>query len=223
VYRPKAFDVSDLAELHDLMTSIRLAHLVSSTSGGLVGSIVPLLVDRDRGPHGTLVGHVARANHHWRDLTPGVDSMAIFAGPDAYVSPSWYATKQETGKVVPTWNYVAVHAYGELVVHDDPGWLETLVRRLTDVQERGRDDPWSVDDAPADFVRAQLRAIVGIELPISRIEGKRKLSQNRPAADVAGVIAGLGSGTAGERAVAGLMTPIPSSPWQPTGATPPGT
>ena len=137
MYRPKAFDVSDLAELHDLMTSIRLAHLVSSTSGGLVGSIVPLLVDRDRGPHGTLVGHLARANHHWRDLTPGVDSMAIFAGPDAYVSPSWYATKQETGKVVPTWNYVAVHAHGELVVHDDPAWLETLVRRLTDVQEAG--------------------------------------------------------------------------------------
>ena len=141
MYRPKAFDVSDLAELHDLMTSIRLAHLVSSTSGGLVGSIVPLLVDRDRGPHGTLVGHLARANHHWRDLTPGVESMAIFAGPDAYVSPSWYATKQETGKVVPTWNYVAVHAYGELVVHDDPAWLEALVRRLTDVPGGGAGRP----------------------------------------------------------------------------------
>ena len=222
MYRPKAFDATDLAELHDLMTSIRLAHLVSSTSGGLVGSIVPLLVDRDRGHHGTLVGHLARANRHWRDLTPGAESMAIFAGPDAYVSPSWYATKQETGKVVPTWNYVAVHAYGELVVHDDAAWVEALVRRLTDAQEAEREDPWSVDDTPADFVRAQLRAIVGIELPISRIEGKRKLSQNRPAADVAGVVAGLAAGNAAERAVAGLMTPVPSSSWQPTGATPPG-
>ena len=128
--------------------------------------------------------------------------MAIFAGPDAYISPSWYATKRETGKVVPTWNYVAVHAYGELVVHDDPVWSADLVRRLTDHHEAARDEPWSVDDAPADFVRAQLRAIVGIELPITRLEGKRKLSQNRPAADVAGVIAGLAAGSPTERAVA---------------------
>ena len=207
MYRPAAFDIADLPELHDLVASSGAAHLVSLTRHGLVGSVVPLLLDPDRGPFGTLVGHLARANDHWRDATPGVESMAIFAGPDAYISPSWYATKRETAKVVPTWNYVAVHAYGELVVHDDPVWLEDLVRRLTDRHEASRDEPWSVDDAPADFVRRQLRAIVGIELPITRLEGKAKLSQNRPAADVAGAVAGLAAGSADEQAVAALMSP----------------
>ena len=212
MYRPPAFDVPELPELHDLIRTSGAAHLVSLTANGLVGSVLPLLLDQDRGPYGTLVGHLARGNHHWRDVTPGVESLAIFAGPDAYISPSWYATKQETGKVVPTWNYVTVHAYGELVVHDDPVWLDGLVRRLTDHHEGRRDEPWSVDDAPPGFVRAQLRAIVGIELPITRIEGKRKLSQNRPAADVAGVIAGLASGGPTERAVADLMTRVRSEP-----------
>jgi transcriptional regulator len=207
MYRPPAFDVADPSELHDLVEASGAAHLVSLTSDGLVGTVVPLLLERQRGPFGTLVGHLARANHHWRDATPGVPSMAIFAGPDAYISPSWYATKRQTGKVVPTWNYVAVHAHGELVVHDDPVWLEDLVRRLTDHHEAARDEPWSVDDAPADFIRSQLRAIVGIELPITRLEGKAKLSQNRPAADVAGTIAGLSTGSPTDRAVAALMTP----------------
>ena len=212
MYRPPAFDVADLPELHDLITTSGAAQLVSLTPAGLVGSVVPLLLDADRGPHGTLVGHLARANRHWRDVTAGVESMAIFAGPDAYVSPSWYATKRATGKVVPTWHYVTVHAYGELVVHDDPAWLEALVRRLTDAQEAERAEPWSVDDAPADFVRAQLRAIVGIELPISRLEGKRKLSQNRPAADIVGVVAGLAAGAPTEQMVAELMADVRSAP-----------
>ena len=160
MYRPTAFDVADLPELHDLVTSSGAAHLVSLTPDGLVGSVVPLLLDRERGPFGTLVGHLARANHHWRDVSPGVESMAIFAGPDAYISPSWYATKRETAKVVPTWNYVAVHAYGELVVHDDPVWLEDLVRRLTDHHEASRDEPWS---APT----AILRRRAGGRLPAS--------------------------------------------------------
>ena len=135
-------------------------------------------------------------------------SLAIFAGPDAYVSPNWYATKAETGKVVPTWNYEVVHAAGELVVHDDAAWVGDLVRRLTERHEAGQERPWSVDDAPADFVAAQLRAIVGIELRITRLEGKRKLSQNRSAADVRGVIAALAEGTPTQRAVARRMAEV---------------
>jgi transcriptional regulator len=206
VYRPAAFDVPDIAQLHDAIDLGGLAHLVSLTAHGLTGSVVPLLIDRDRGPNGTLVGHLARANRHWRDVVTGTESMAIFAGPDAYVSPSWYATKQETGKVVPTWNYEVIHAHGPLVVHDDPLWLEHLVRRLTAHHEAGRPEPWSVDDAPADFISGQLRAIVGIEVPITRLEGKRKLSQNRSASDVAGAINGLTTGTATEREVALRMS-----------------
>ncbi len=205
MYRPAAFDVADLAALHDAIDTNGLAHLVSLTADGLTGSVVPLLIDRHRGPSGTLVGHLARANRHWRDAVAGTESMAIFAGPDAYISPSWYATKQETGKVVPTWNYEVIHAYGTLVVHDDPVWLERLVRRLTEHHEADRPAPWSVDDAPADFIGAQLRAIVGIELAITRLEGKRKLSQNRSAGDIAGAVAGLSGGTASQRAVAARM------------------
>jgi len=206
VYRPTAFDVTDVTELHDAIAASGPAHLISMTDCGLTASVVPLLLDRDRGPHGSLVGHLARANRHWRNATAGVESLAIFAGPDAYISPSWYATKKETGKVVPTWNYEVIHVYGELVVHDDPVWVEALVRRLTDHHEVDRDERWSVDDAPTEYVRAQLRAIVGIELPIIRIEGKHKLSQNRPTADITGAINGLSAGTPTERAVAERMT-----------------
>jgi transcriptional regulator len=208
MYRPTAFDVVDISTLHDAIDVGGPAHLVSLTAEGLTGSVVPLLIDRDRGPNGTLVGHLARANRHWRDAVANTESMAIFAGPDAYISPSWYATKRETGKVVPTWNYEVIHAYGTLVVHDDPVWLEQLVRRLTEHHEAGRPGPWSVDDAPADFIGAQLRAIVGIELPITRLEGKRKLSQNRSAADIAGVINGLSKGTATQQAIGSRMSQL---------------
>ena len=134
-----------------------------------------------------------------------VDSLAIFAGPDAYISPSWYATKQETGKVVPTWNYEVLHASGPLVIRDDPTWVAGLVRRLTTRHEAGQRDPWTVDDAPSEFIVKQLRAIVGIELPITRLEGKRKLSQNRPSADINGAIDGLRSGTPMQRTVGDRM------------------
>ncbi|MBA3286772.1 MAG: FMN-binding negative transcriptional regulator [Acidimicrobiia bacterium] len=206
MYRPPAFDVTDIGELQTAIEAAGPAHLVSLTDDGLVGSLVPMLLDRSAGRHGALVGHLARANRHWRAASRDVESMAIFAGPDAYVSPSWYATKYQSGKVVPTWNYEVVHVYGELLVHDDPVWLEALVRRLTDHHESARDDPWSVDDAPGDFVQGQLRAIVGIELEISRIEGNRKLSQNRSDDDRAGVVRGLSNGTSRERQVAARMT-----------------
>jgi transcriptional regulator len=142
-------------------------------------------------PHwGALHGHLARNNDQWRAGSAG-EALVIVRGPNAYISPGWYASKVEHGRVVPTWNYVTAHVYGELVVHDDPVWTEDLVRRLTAKHEAYRERPWSVDDAPRPFIEGQLRAIVGVELLITRVEAKAKLSQNRPAADVDGVIAGL--------------------------------
>jgi transcriptional regulator len=142
------------------------------------------------GEHGALLGHVARNNDQWRQPVLG-EALVIVRGPDAYVTPSWYASKAEHGRAVPTWNYVTAHVYGRLVVHDDPAWLDSLVRRLTDRHEAANPQPWSVDDAPSAFIAGQLRAIVGVKLVISRIEAKLKLSQNRSRADVDGVIAGL--------------------------------
>jgi len=142
------------------------------------------------GERGALLGHVARNNDQWRRPPVG-DALVIVRGPDAYITPSWYAAKTEHGRVVPTWNYVTAHVYGRLVVHDDPSWVRALVRRLTAKHESGFDRPWSVDDAPERYIAGQLRAIVGLELVISRIEAKAKLSQNRPAADIDGVIEGL--------------------------------
>jgi transcriptional regulator len=152
--------------------------------------MLPFVHEPDAGEHGALLGHVARNNPQWREAAEG-EALVIVRGPDAYVSPSWYASKAEHGRVVPTWNYVTAHVYGRLLVHDDSAWVEALVRRLTEQREASLPHPWSVDDAPPAFVAGQLRAIVGVELRITRIEAKAKLSQNRPAADVEGVIAGL--------------------------------
>jgi transcriptional regulator len=183
MYIPTAFAATD-EQVRELLASPGLVDLVSSTEDGLVATPLPMLLDGS-----SLLGHVARNNPHWR-LARG-ESVAIVRGPEAYVSPSWYATKREHGRVVPTWNYVVGHAYGELVVHDDVEWLRDLVTRLTGRHESGRDEPWAVADAPPAFVDGQLRAIVGVELRITRVEAKAKLSQNRPPADVDGVIAGL--------------------------------
>ena len=166
------------------------AHLVTHAPSGLMVTPLPLLYDEDR--H-ALVGHVARANPHWQ--AGGHDSVAIFTGAQAYVSPSLYATKAETGKVVPTWNYEVLNAYGPLVIHDDPDWVHDLVTRLTEHHEADRAPSWRVTDAPATYVQGQLKAIVGVELVIERIEAKAKMSQNQPARNRAGVVAGL---TAGE-------------------------
>ncbi len=158
--------------------------------------MLPFAYEPAAGEQGALYGHVARNNDQWRKPALG-ESLAIVRGPDAYVSPSWYATKAEHGRVVPTWNYVTAHVYGQLVVHDDPPWVEDVVRRLTAKHEAarlaspGQSPAWSVDDAPRSFIEGQLRAIVGLELQITRIEAKAKLSQNRPVGDVAGVVAGL--------------------------------
>ncbi len=189
MYVPAHFAVND-AEIRELLTHHGAADLVTATPQGLLATLLPFIYDPDVGERGALVGHLARNNDQWRCEVLG-EAMVIVRGPDAYVSPSWYASKTEHGRVVPTWNYITAHVYGRLVVHDDPTWVEALVRRLTDKHEAKQPQPWTVDDTPAGFVAGQLRAIVGIEVMISRVEAKAKLSQNRPAADIDGVICGL--------------------------------
>ncbi|HEY5881392.1 MAG TPA: FMN-binding negative transcriptional regulator [Nakamurella sp.] len=189
MYVPKHFAVSD-DDVARLLHGHSAADLVTATADGLVATFLPFLFDRTVGAHGVLQGHVARNNDQWRRPPVG-EALVIVRGPDAYVSPSWYPAKAEHGRVVPTWNYVTAHVYGRLVVHDDPVWVEDLVRRLTAKHEAGRAEPWSVDDPPERFVAGQLRAIVGVEVLISRIEAKAKLSQNRSDADIDGVIEGL--------------------------------
>jgi len=205
MYIPPAFRDDDAASLQAAIRQSRLANLITATASGLMATPLPLLFDATTGPHGMLLGHMARANPQWSSPPLG-EALAIFMGPDAYVSPSWYATKAETGKVVPTWNYVTVHAYGQVEFFDDPERLREAVTRLTNRHEGAKPDPWKVSDAPADYIRSHLKGIVGVQMTISRLEGKRKLSQNRGAADRAGVEAGLAaSPLESERAVASLM------------------
>lgn len=205
MYTPSHFEMAELSEIHAAMREARLASLVTAGPDGLTATPVPLFLDPEEGENGTLYGHVARANPQWRSETAG-EAMAIFMGAEAYVSPSWYATKQETGKVVPTWNYVTVHAYGPVAFFEDPERLLEVVTRLTDLHEGARTAPWAVADAPESFVRSQLRGIVGVRLPISRLEAKAKMSQNRPVADRAGVIRGLSeSEREADRAAAALV------------------
>lgn len=205
MYCPPAFRVEELASLHGLMRAARLANVVTFGANGLHASPLPLFLDETEGPFGTLYGHFARANAQWKDK-PLSDALAIFMGPDAYVSPSWYASKKEHGKVVPTWNYSAVHARGPIEFFDDEARLRDVVERLTNLHEAERPEVWSVSDAPAPFLRGQLRGIIGLRLPITGLEGKNKMSQNRSAADRAGVAEGMaGSSHASERAVAGKI------------------
>ncbi|MDQ8732169.1 FMN-binding negative transcriptional regulator [Bradyrhizobium sp. LHD-71] len=205
MYIPPAFRVDDVADIHRAMREARSATLVTATEEGLIGTPLPIFVDEGDGPYGTLYAHVARANPQWK-LAPIGEAMAILTGPEAYVTPSWYATKQETHKVVPTWNYVAVHAYGPVEFFDDADRLLGVVTRLTNLHEQSRVQPWAVGDAPADFIKAQLKGIVGLRMSISRLEGKRKMSQNRNAADRAGVIEGLSESDRPEdRVVASLI------------------
>lgn len=190
MYMPPAFRDDDRESLIATIRAARLANLVTATAEGPQVTPLPLLLDAGEGEHGTLYGHLARANAQWRLPAIG-EAVAVFMGPDAYVTPSWYATKQDTGKVVPTWNYVTVHAHGPVEFFDDPERLLAAVTRLTRLHEGSRDKPWEVSDAPADYIAAQLRGIVGLRLPITRLEGKRKMSQNRSEADRRGVAEGL--------------------------------
>jgi transcriptional regulator len=185
VYVPAHFAAPDDA-LEQLLAAPGAVDLVSTTVDGLTATTLPMLYDPAAG---TLAGHLARTNPQWRDSVG--DVLVIVRGPDAYVSPAWYASKAEHGRVVPTWDYVLAHVHGELVVHDDVEWLGAHVRRLTEAHESYRPEPWAVSDAPERFVAGQLRAIVGVEVRIRRVEAKWKLSQNRPGADIDGVVAGL--------------------------------
>jgi len=203
MYLPPQFKEEDVPTLHEAIRQARVASFVTLGASGIVASHIPMLVDPAPGPFGTLRGHIARANPQWRDVVAGSEALAIFLGPNAYVTPSYYATKRETGKVVPTWNYVAIHAYGTAEFIDDPEWLRTLVTELTRTHEAGRAAPWAVSDAPPDFVAGMLRSIVGIKLPIARLEGKWKMSQNRPAVDRPGIVAGLAED--GEAAVSEIV------------------
>ncbi|WP_277961428.1 FMN-binding negative transcriptional regulator [Pseudomonas sp. RIT-To-2] len=207
MYLPTAFHDTDIERLQQQMAETRLAIVVTHGEQGLLASHVPLLLDRDEGEFGTLRGHLARANPQWRDLANGSEAMVIFSGADAYVSPGFYPSKAEHGKAVPTWNFLAVHAYGHAEVFSEPERLHALVSRLTNQHEAGQAAPWQVEDAPADYLHGMLRAIVGFGVPIRRLEGKRKLSQNRSPEDIAGVQRGLAASSDPlDNAVAQLMT-----------------
>ena len=201
MYQPRHFRQDQPQHWQSLVAQFPLATLVTVTSDGLLANHVPLLW-RDA-PGGSLVGHVARANPLWQ-IADGQPALAIFQGPQGYVSPGWYPGKAEHGKVVPTWNYAVVHCHGRLQVHDDPDWLRALLQDLTDAHEGHRPQPWQVGEAPADYLAAQLRAIVGIELQIERVEAKFKLSQNKSAADLAGIQSGL-TGAAASPSLADWM------------------
>lgn len=208
MYCPSAFRQDDLATLHQQIQASGLALLSSAGEQGLQASHLPLLLEPHEGEFGTLYGHFARANSHWRDLATGTEALVVFSGADGYVHPGWYPAKAEHGKVVPTWNYIAVHAWGQAEVFDDPERLLRLVSRLSDRHEQGRARPWAVSDAPRAYIDAMLRAIVGFALPIRRIEGKWKLSQNRSAGDQTGVRAGLAESVrASDRELAQQMNP----------------
>jgi transcriptional regulator len=205
VYRPAEFDEPDASSLLVHLSAVVPATLVTFGSKGLTASIIPMIFESESGTQGRLDGHLAIANPQWRDISADVEALAIFNGVDAYISPSMYATKRETGRVVPTWNYITVHVHGVLLVHSDPAWIIDVVRRLTERQEAARVSPWSIDDPPDGYVDGQARAVVGVELRVTRVEGKRKLSQNRSSLDVDEVIANLDVGTAAERALASEM------------------
>lgn len=191
MYLPKHFAETDVAVLHDLMRACPLATLVTQGADGLDANHIPLHLDAAAGPNGTLRGHIARANPLATSPAVNREILVIFQGPDSYISPSGYATKVEHGKVVPTWNYIAVHAYGTLRLIDDRDWLLAQLDTLTGEHEAGLPHPWSVDDAPADYIGKMLGAIVGIEIVIERLVGKWKVSQNQPAENRASLIAAL--------------------------------
>jgi transcriptional regulator len=191
MYQPPHFREDRIEVQHSLIRSHPLGLIVTSGPGGLQANHVPCLVYPEASSLGTLRAHVARANPQWKELAAASECLVVFQGPQQYITPSWYVTKQDSGKVVPTWNYVVVHAWGRPRVTDDPAWLRRQIEDLTDLNEGRLAKPWKVSDAPEPYLAAQIKGIVGIEIEITRLEGKWKVSQNRPAPDRAGVVAGL--------------------------------
>jgi transcriptional regulator len=213
MYLPPLFTETRPEILQQAINEAGLVTLVTLTEAGLEASHIPMLYDPapaadGSAPHGTLYGHLAKANPQWQRFRSDTDAMAIFQGPDAYITPSWYETKRETGKVVPTWNYVAIHAYGRLRIFQDAAELLDLVTRLTKRHESPRDKPWAVSDAPSDYIDGMLKGIVGLALPVTRLEGKWKMSQNRPAVDHPHIIDGLRADGAGD--VADIVSKVTS-------------
>ena len=206
MYQPPHHREDRLDRKHHVIEANPLGLLVTMGKAGLSANPVPFVLDRTESPHGTLKAHLSRANPQWQDFDPAIEALIVFQGVDSYITPSWYATKQETGKVVPTWNYVTVHAYGALRVIDDPAWIAAQIDALTTLREHHRVKPWQVGDAPESFIKAQIKGIIGIEIPISRLEGKWKVSQNRSDADRSTVADGLDSeGDDRSRAMAALV------------------
>ncbi len=209
MYIPPHFAGGDEAEIEAFVAAAGAADLVTFDGSKPLASLIPVIWDRSEpgpGGHGRLLGHLALANPQWQSVVPGTVALAIVHGPQAYVSPAWYPAKARHGRVVPTWNYLTVHLTGPVTVHRDPEWLRDVVTRLTRKHEEGRPQPWAVTDAPPDYLNGQLRAIVGIEVAVTTVEGKRKLSQNRSAEDQAGVVDGLrGEPGPGPAAIAALM------------------
>jgi len=211
MFMPDHFRVEDNAEMHALMRAHPFAALVSMTPSGLYGTHLPTVL-KNEGPFGTIECHLARANPHWKDLAKGEEAMMIFQGAEGYITPNWYATKAQTGKAVPTWNYAIVHAYGRPATMNDKDWLKRHVTELSDQQERTETHPWKVSDAPESYVDVMLRGIVGFRFEITRLEGKWKMSQNREPQDRLGVIDGLKARASGNDlevagTVAAKMTP----------------
>lgn len=196
MYQPPHFREDDLQTQHALIRAHPLGLLITAGARGLLANPVPFYLDAAASAKGTLRLHLARANAQWQDIDEGASVLAVFQGVDSYVTPSWYATKRESGKVVPTWNYAVVQARGSARTVDDPQWLLAQINAITEQQENGRPTPWKVSDAPEKFISAQLKGIVGVEIEITEIEGKWKVSQNRPAADRTGVVSGLEQETA---------------------------
>ena len=205
MYQPLHFREERIEVQHDLMHTHPLGLLITSGPSGLLANPIPFLIYSDASRYGTLRAHLARGNPQWHELAAVEQCLVVFQGPQEYVSPSWYPTKRETGKVVPTWNYVTVHAWGRPQVIDDAAWLRRQLDDLTLLKEAVRPAPWTVDDAPSQYVMSQMKGIIGVEIPIDRIEGKWKVSQNRPEADRTGVIAGLRGGGASAEIMASLV------------------
>jgi transcriptional regulator len=190
MYIPRANQEDRIPVLHKLMEDQPFASLITMGSSGLFASHIPMVLEQN-GAMGQLRGHISRANTQWRDYTSSVEALAIFSGPQHYITPNWYPEKQETGKVVPTWNYVVVHAYGYLKIIEDGEWLMAHLQKLTSIHEAESPVPWKINDAPADYIASQIKGIVGLEMDIERLEGKWKVSQNRSAEDRTGVVRGL--------------------------------
>jgi transcriptional regulator len=206
MYLPKQFEETRLDVLHQLVRSHPLGTFVILGETELVANHMPFLIDSRQGPYGTLRMHVARSNPVWKQFGKPIEALAVFQGPESYITPSWYPSKHADGKVVPTWNYAVVHAYGQPRAIEDPTWLLEHVTQLTAEHEAGQTLPWKVSDAPEDYRDQMVSRIVGIEMPLSKIQGKWKVSQNRPLADQLGVVAGLQSrATEQSRAMAQLV------------------